>query len=91
MELRNGVEDVVSLETCFVFFYEMVHQLRPQRRQRRQRRSSGKQRSFYAQVLETGGMHATCGKTQGGQEGEGRMLRPQPLLGFPWERQDRAG
>lgn len=88
MELRNGVEDILSLETCFVFFYGMAHQLRPQGRQRR---GSGKQRFFYAQVLETGGTRATCGKTQGAQEGQGRMLRPQPLLGFPWERQDRAG
>lgn len=29
-------------------------------------------------------------KTQGGQEGEGRMLKPQPFLGFPRKRQGRA-
>ena len=36
--------------------------------------------------------HAPCmAKTQGGQEQEGRRLKPQPLLEFPRKRQGRAG
>lgn len=64
---------------------------------RRHRRGSGTQ-VHYTQVLDTGGtscLAVPVGKHQGGQEAEvarGRgEPRPEPFLGFPKERQGRAG
>lgn len=43
-------QDILSLETCLVFFQDLVCQVQPQSR------SSGKQTFFFEQVLATGGM-----------------------------------
>ena len=56
-----------------------------------------KQRVLYLQVLETGGTphRAVQNRYQGGLQAEdrsrGQVLRSQPQLEFPEERQDRAG
>lgn len=62
------MEDVQSLETCLVFFYEVVHQVWPRSRQRR---GSGKQRFYACTSLETGSIRAMRGKNTGWSGGGG--------------------
>lgn len=64
----------------FAFFYEMVGQVWTQGETEERLRK--KQSVLYLQVLEMGG-------TGGGQRTRS-VLRPQPLLAVPWERQSRA-
>lgn len=65
--------------------------------EKRQRRVSGKQCLLYSQVQEKGDtahhpgpQGKTPGKS-GGRRQEGETPRPWPILGFPQERQRRAG
>lgn len=80
---------------CSVFFYVMVSSVwSPEETQEKLRK---KQCLLCSRVLKTGGtahhmdhMGKTRGWSRDRRQGARGRLRPEPLLGFPWERQGRV-